>query len=49
MAQHFGLGSACTAEVTVRWPDPAGTTETVSLAQPGRFKLEQGGVPERLD
>lgn len=49
LAQHFGLGEACTAEVTVRWPDASGTTQRVTLGQPGRFRLKQGGEPQKLD
>ena len=49
LAQHFGLGAACTAEVTVRWPGGSAETQTVTLGQPGRFRLAQGGDPELLD
>lgn len=42
---HFGLGSACSAEVTVRWPDAEGSEQTVTLLSGHRFVLEQGGEP----
>jgi hypothetical protein len=42
---HFGLGTACEAEVTVRWPDAAGTTETFTLPAGHRLKLVQGEAP----
>ena len=48
-AQHFGLGTACTAEAEIRWPDPAGTTQTVRFDAPGRYRLEKGGQPVLLD
>ena len=28
---HFGLGDACTALVTIRWPDQTLSTQTLSL------------------
>jgi enediyne biosynthesis protein E4 len=43
---HFGLGAACDAEVTVRWPDAALTTETFKLVAGYRFSIEQGGKPK---
>jgi hypothetical protein len=45
LALHFGLGTACEAEVTVRWPDAALTTETHQLVSGYRFKLAQGLAP----
>lgn len=45
---HFGLGAACEAEVTIRWPDGALTTETVTLPAGHRFLLSQGTHP-RVD
>jgi len=39
---HFGLGTACTAEVTVRWPDAVLTEETFEIASGYRFVKEQG-------
>jgi len=46
---HFGLGSACRAEVTVRWPDAVLTTETYELVAGYRFEVEQGGEPVVLE
>ncbi len=45
---HFGLGEACEVEVTVRWPDAAGTTETFTLPARYRFALTQGGRPQAI-
>lgn len=45
---HFGLGTACEAEVTVRWPDAELTTETFTLLSGYRFRVEQGGAPVAL-
>ncbi len=45
---HFGLGSACRAEVTVRWPDAALTSETASLVSGYRFRWVQGSAPEPM-
>jgi len=42
LALHFGLGEACEAEVTVRWPDADGTTETLSLGGGYRYQITQG-------
>ncbi|MBI5610166.1 MAG: CRTAC1 family protein [Deltaproteobacteria bacterium] len=45
---HFGLDKACTAQVTVRWPDAAGTVETAQLAGNRRYKWLQGQAPQPL-
>lgn len=42
---HFGLGAACTAEVTVRWPDFSLTTQSASLAGNARYTWTQGEEP----
>lgn len=42
---HFGLGSACTATVTVRWPDAALSTQTFELPAGYRFAIAQGQDP----
>jgi enediyne biosynthesis protein E4 len=42
---HFGLGSACTAQVTVRWPDRPLTTQTFTLGSGLRYRLLQGETP----
>lgn len=41
----FGLGDACEAEVTVRWPDGALTTETHTLQANVRWSIVQGSTP----
>lgn len=48
MVLHFGLGAACEAEVTVRWPNADLTTETVTLPAGHRVYLKQGEAA-RLD
>lgn len=42
---HFGLDDACEVEVTVRWPDRDGSTETFTLPAGHRFFLRQGESP----
>jgi hypothetical protein len=39
---HFGLGAQCRAEVTVRWPDQALSTQTWVLEGGHRYLLRQG-------
>ena len=46
--QHVGLGEACEAEVTVRWPDAALTTETFTLGGGYRWRIAQGQEPTVL-
>jgi hypothetical protein len=41
----FGLGEACEADVTIRWPNADLTTETVHLPAGYRFVIEQGKAP----
>jgi enediyne biosynthesis protein E4 len=48
LALHFGLGTECSAHVTVRWPDAALTTESFDLPSGYRFVIEQGKAPEAL-
>jgi hypothetical protein len=45
LTQHFGLGGACEAQITVRWPDAALTTQSFKLNAGYRYTLEQGGAP----
>ena len=40
---HFGLGTACEAEVTVRWPNEALTRQTITVPAGHRFTLVEGG------
>ena len=42
---HLGLGVACEAEITVRWPDAALTEETVTLGAGYRYVWRQGETP----
>lgn len=44
---HAGLGSACEAEVTVKWPNAAHSTQTFTLPAGHRFHLEEGGRPTK--
>jgi hypothetical protein len=46
LTQTLGLGDACEAVVTVRWPDWALTTETWTLAADKRWRIVQGKAPE---
>lgn len=43
---HFGLGNACSAEITVRWPDASLTTQTFTLDAGHRYTLTQGEEPK---
>ena len=45
---HYGLGPDCLAEVTVRWPDAAGTEETFTVGSGYRWVLTQGGEAEAI-
>jgi hypothetical protein len=42
---HFGLGAACKADVTIRWPDASLTTESWELPSGYRFDIVQGSPP----
>jgi hypothetical protein len=44
-----GLGSDCSASVTVTWPDAARTTQTVELGGGYRYSLKQGGELKVLE
>jgi hypothetical protein len=47
---HFGLGTACDAEVTVRWPDTSLTEQSFTVGGGYRYHVVQGEepVPEAL-
>lgn len=49
MVLHFGLGTACEATVTVRWPDGALTTQTATLLSGHRYVWTQGEEPVAAD
>lgn len=42
----FGMGESCGAEVTVRWPDAALTTQTFTLTADKRWEITQGEEPK---
>ena len=46
MTLHFGLGEACSAEVTVRWPDGDLSEQTFTLGGGYRYHVTQGSAPE---
>lgn len=46
---HFGLGAECEADVTVRWPDAAATTQSFRLPAGYRFTLTQGEDPVAIE
>lgn len=45
LTQHFGLGTNCEAEVTVRWPNAELTEQTFRVAAGVRYVVEQGEEP----
>ncbi len=45
---HFGLGTACEADVTVRWPDGALTEQSFTVLSGYRFLVTQGQEPEAI-
>jgi hypothetical protein len=45
-AIQVGLGAACTAKVTVRWPDANLTQESFEVSAGYRFVVKQGHAPE---
>lgn len=49
LTQHFGLGAACEATVTVRWPDSELSEQTFILPAGHRYELTQGGVPQVVE
>ncbi|MBM4359200.1 MAG: CRTAC1 family protein [Deltaproteobacteria bacterium] len=42
---HVGLGAACQAKVTVRWPDRALTEQSFEVVSGYRFRVVQGSEP----
>ncbi len=42
LIQHVGLGPSCEAEVTITWPDAAGTVEKYTLGGGYRYRVVQG-------
>ncbi|MBA2663169.1 MAG: CRTAC1 family protein [Bradymonadaceae bacterium] len=45
LVAHFGLGSACEAEVTIRWPDAELSEQSFTLRPGYRYHVVQGAVP----
>jgi hypothetical protein len=45
---HFGLGAACEAAVTVRWPDRGLTTESATLLAGHRYTWTFGSAPDPI-
>ena len=45
LVQHFGLGDACLAEVTIHWPVAGAEPEVFHLPAGYRFRIERGGRP----
>jgi hypothetical protein len=43
---HFGLADACEAEVTIRWPDQALTTQTFKVPAGYKFTVTEGEDPK---
>lgn len=48
LSLHFGLGDACEAEVTIRWPDATLTTQAFKLPSGYRFAVTQGEPPKAV-
>ena len=44
----FGLGAACEAEVTIRWPDTDLTEQTFTVGGGYRYQVAQGKAPEAV-
>ena len=45
LVQHFGLGSAREADVTIRWPAPGLPTQTFHVVAGHRYRVHQGMAP----
>jgi hypothetical protein len=46
---HFGLGTACSAEVDITWPDANGTQQGHTLGGGYRYLVQQGADPQVID
>ena len=44
---HVGLGDACEAQVSIRWPNADLATEEHSLAAGARYRIVQGEAPSK--
>lgn len=49
LMQHFGLGEACEAEVTIRWPISGLPTQTFTVPAGHRYFVRQGEDPVLSD
>ncbi len=49
LVQHFGLGDACEAEVTIRWPIAGLPTQTFTVPAGHRFFVRQDEAPVLAD
>ncbi len=45
LVQHFGLGQACEADVTIRWPDATLSTQRFHVVAGHRYRVVQGSEP----
>jgi hypothetical protein len=45
LVQHFGLGPACEAKVTIRWPNAQQETQTFTVPSGYRFAVKEGTDP----
>jgi hypothetical protein len=45
LVQHFGLGSACEANVSIRWPDAAGSVQRFGVQAGHRYRILTGAPP----
>jgi hypothetical protein len=45
LVQHFGLGTALEADVTIRWPAPSLPTQTLHVVAGHRYRVTQGMAP----
>jgi hypothetical protein len=48
LVQHFGLGTAGDAQVTIRWPNAALETQSFSVHTGSRYHVKQGSAPVKL-
>ena len=49
LTQHFGLGDACDATITIRWPNAALEEQTFPVQAGYRYHIRQGDSPQPDD
>ena len=49
LVQHFGLGPACEATVTIRWPVAGLPEETFTVLAGHRYRIEEGSGEPTLE